>query len=473
MDIIVLLEEITMSFESFEKSLCLIPTLNTKPKQLTNSISTLLSIGLIGGVLTLSACSQPSKSSQQTQQTPAPASTSQAAPVATASTPASATASSTVTTASVASATATTTVSNVSQQFTGNSDIEKRLKQALPEITYRVDNLSPQAVATNDASFGSKPAATDTTTLASAPAKEAQSSNSSTTSAMQTTSANTANGKVNKQQALYTKIQALLNWHQFGVGAVDGKWGKNTVKAMQAFQQAHNLPVTTTMNEQTWQALSDNPQLNTQPVLVNYTLTDADDNQTLVKIPSSSTDKAKLDTMGYERMTEALAEKFHIDEQYLKALNPKATYQVGETITVYNPGQPNLTAVARVVADKTKQQLFAYDEQDNLIAVYPTTVGSSETPSPTGTHEVKNRVLKPNYTHTSKDKKEKDIIQPGPNNPVGLVWIGLDKEGYGIHGSPDPEAISRQASQGCVRLTNWDALALYGTIKDAAKVEFK
>ena len=299
------------------------------------------------------------------------------------------------------------------------------------------------------------------------------SNNASVTSANQKASDDTLPVKVDKQQALHTKIQALLNWHQFGVGAVDGKWGKNTVKAMQAFQQARNLPITATMDEQTWQALSDNPQLNTQPVLVNYTLTQADANQTLVKIPAKAADKATLDSMGYERVTEALAEKFHMDEQYLKALNPKATYQQGETITVFNPGQPNLTAVTRVVADKTKQQLFAYDAQDALIAVYPTTVGSSETPSPTGTHEVKNRVLKPNYTLTSKNGKDKDILQPGPNNPVGMVWIGLDKDGYGIHGSPDPEAISRQASQGCIRLTNWDALALYGTIQDAAKVEFQ
>lgn len=443
--------------------------LTTKPQPLTTAITALLSVSLFGSVLTLSACSQPNQSTQPTQHKAD--ATAQAASVTVATTPASATASSTSTASAVASTTAATTVAMVSQQFTGNSDIEKRLKEALPEIPFSIDSLSPQAVATNEATFGSKAAAaTATTKSASATAQAYQPTNASATSTA--TNPNKANVKVNQQQALYTKVQALLNWHQFGVGAVDGQWGKNTVKAMQAFQQARNLPVTTTMNEQTWQALTDNPQLNTQPVLVNYTLTDADVNQTLVKIPSKSADKAKLDTMGYERITEALAEKFHIDEQYLKALNPNATYQVGDTITVYNPGQPNLTAVARVVADKTKQQLFAYDTQDNLIAVYPTTVGSSETPSPTGIHVVKNRVLKPNYTHTSKNNKDKDILQPGPNNPVGMVWIGLDKDSYGIHGSPNPEAISRQASQGCIRLTNWDALALYGTIQDTAKVEF-
>ena len=443
--------------------------LTCQPKPLSTAMTTLLSVMVLGGALT--ACSQPSDSSQQAEQKK-PAASAQTAPVA----PASAATTVTDTASAVASTAAATMVANISQQFTGNNDIEKRLKQALPEIPFSVDNLSAQAVATNEASFGNK--ALITNTDATQPSSTASdhntvSNNASVTSANQKASDHTLPVKVDKQQALHTKIQALLNWHQFGVGAVDGKWGKNTVKAMQAFQQARNLPITATINEQTWQALSDNPQLNTQPALVNYTLTQADANQTLVKIPAKAADKATLDSMGYERVTEALAEKFHMDEQYLKALNPKATYQQGETITVFNPGQPNLTAVTRVVADKTKQQLFAYDAQDALIAVYPTTVGSSETPSPTGTHEVKNRVLKPNYTLTSKNGKDKDILQPGPNNPVGMVWIGLDKDGYGIHGSPDPEAISRQASQGCIRLTNWDALALYGTIQDAAKVEFQ
>ncbi|HAV48603.1 MAG TPA: murein L,D-transpeptidase, partial [Psychrobacter sp.] len=116
--------------------------------------------------------------------------------------------------------------------------------------------------------------------------------------------------------------------------------------------------------------------------------------------------------------------------------------------------------------------LYAYDDKDNLIASYPTTVGSTATPSPTGTHTVEVKVHEPNYTYTG-DDGSKSIIPPGPNNPVGLVWIGLSKPSYGIHGSPDPARISRQASAGCIRLTNWDALALLGVIQDGATVEFK
>ncbi|MGO1281924.1 MAG: L,D-transpeptidase [Psychrobacter sp.] len=140
-------------------------------------------------------------------------------------------------------------------------------------------------------------------------------------------------------------------------------------------------------------------------------------------------------------------------------------------LTVYNPGNPNTKTVSRVVADKDTETLYVYDDADTLIASYPTTVGSTATPSPTGTHTVAVKVHEPNYTYTANDSSF--ILPPGPNNPVGSVWIGLSKPSYGIHGSPDPDRISRQASAGCIRLTNWDALALLGVIKDDATVEFK
>lgn len=269
-----------------------------------------------------------------------------------------------------------------------------------------------------------------------------------------------------------TKLQALLNWHNHGVGTVDGYWGKNTRKAMQAFQKKQGLSVTDELNTETWQALTKDKKLAMEPVLVNYKLTDTDVNVKTTTIPASAEAKSKLDGMYYESVIEALAEKFHMNEGYLKALNPNTNFRATETITVYNPGNPNTKQVSRVVADKKTETLYAYDDQNNLIASYPTTVGSTATPSPSGTHKVEVKVHNPNYTYTG-DDGEQLIIPTGPNNPVGVVWIGLSKPSYGIHGSPDPARISRQASSGCVRLTNWDALALLGTIKDDATVEFK
>ena len=321
----------------------------------------------------------------------------------------------------------------VSQQIDGNSKVANSLNELLTKIEYSTENLSETAKKVNEATWK-------------------------------------ADTKIDRNFA--TKLQALLNWNHSGVGAVDGYWGKNTRKAMQAFQKAQGLPVTEAVNEETWQALTKNSTLTSQPVLVSYQLTDADVNVKTTQIPASAEAKAKLDGMYYESVLEALGEKFHISRDYLKSLNPNASFKSGETIIVYNPGNPNTTPVSRVVADKDTQTLYAYDDSDNLVASYPTTVGSTATPSPTGTHKVKVKIHEPNYTYTS-DNGKKSIIPPGPNNPVGVVWIGLSKPSYGIHGSPDPERISRQASAGCVRLTNWDALSLLGVIKNDATVEFK
>ncbi|MED6317296.1 MAG: L,D-transpeptidase family protein [Pseudomonadota bacterium] len=321
----------------------------------------------------------------------------------------------------------------VSQQIDGNSKAANSLNELLTKIEYSTENLSETAKKVNEATWK-------------------------------------ADTKIDRNVA--TKLQALLNWNHSGVGAVDGYWGKNTRKAMQAFQKAQGLPVTEAVNEETWQALTKNSTLTSQPVLVSYQLTDADVNVKTTQIPASAEAKAKLDGMYYESVLEALGEKFHISRDYLKSLNPNASFKSGETIIVYNPGNPNTTPVSRVVADKDTQTLYAYDDSDNLVASYPTTVGSTATPSPTGTHKVKVKIHEPNYTYTS-DNGKKSIIPPGPNNPVGVVWIGLSKPSYGIHGSPDPERISRQASAGCVRLTNWDALSLLGVIKNDATVEFK
>ncbi len=334
---------------------------------------------------------------------------------------------------SVATKDVSPVTNGVSQKLTGDSKTSMSLNKLLPTIKYSTENLPEMAKKVNDASW---------------------------------------TPSTNIDRTIGTKLQALLNWHHSGVGAVDGYWGKNTKKAMQAFQKANGLSVTEALNTETWQALTSDKALMTQPVLVSYQLTDADVDIKTTTIPAGATAKAELEGLYYENVIEALAEKFHMSKKYLKTLNPNASFSAGETITVYNPGNPNTAPVSRVVADKTTQTLYAYDDKGTLVASYPTTVGSTATPSPSGTHIVEVKVHEPNYTYTANDGS-KAILPPGPNNPVGSVWIGLSKPSYGIHGSPDPARISRQASAGCVRLTNWDALALLGVIQNGATVEFK
>ncbi len=307
---------------------------------------------------------------------------------------------------------------NVSQQFLGNNEIEQRLMEALPEIEYHTNDLPEFAQKVNNADW-----------------VEGVSLNSATV----------------------TKIQALLNWHNHSVGAVDGSFSNNTIKAMQAFQKARGIKPTSTMNAVTWDFLTKDSKITQRPVLVKYQLKQED-----VTIPRY------YKRSQYANVREAIAEKFHMSRAMLNRLNPNIPLKAGNTITVYNPGQPNSKPVHRVVVYKKKNLLVAYDDNDNIIASYPTTVGFK---SPSGSYTVANRVINPSYNSDFTNKA--NTIPPGPNNPVGLVWMGLSKPSFGIHGSPMPEMISRQRSHGCVRLTNWDALSLYGAMQHGAKVDFK
>ncbi|MFW2176264.1 MULTISPECIES: L,D-transpeptidase family protein [unclassified Moraxella] len=391
---------------------------------------------------------------------------------------------STLTSDTTASAPASTVAStpvpvlrpNVSQQFVGTSPIEVRLAYALPEIPYTTDNLPSFAQTVNQASWGdssdlihsmtASQSASTANDFANTSSNQLSTNLASTTPASSVSPVSVDNTKITKKlpakldQATIIKIQALLNWHNHGVGAVNGKMSRNVIKAMNVFQQKHNLAVTSEMDEATWKALTSDEKLNQQPVLINYTLTKDD-----VHIPYHTKG------MQYTSVREAVAERFHMSRSLLSQLNPDTPLKVGNTITVYNPYQPNMTEITKVVANKKRNLLYAYDKTGRLVASYPTTVGSQYTPSPSGTLKVINRVINPTY---NKDFSNKDsVLPPGPNNPVGRVWIGLSKKSFGIHGSPEPEMISQQKSHGCVRLTNWDALALYGTIADGAEVIFE
>ena len=143
-----------------------------------------------------------------------------------------------------------------------------------------------------------------------------------------------------------------------------------------------------------------------------------------------------------------------------------------------SPGKPKTGSVERIVADKTRKQVRAYDVDGNLVAAYPATIGSTDTPSPSGTVKVERIALDPQYTYNPKinfKQGENDkvlTIPPGPNGPVGTVWIALSKPTYGIHGTPEPSRIGKTNSHGCVRLTNWDATELAKMVKPGIFVQF-
>lgn len=277
----------------------------------------------------------------------------------------------------------------------------------------------------------------------------------------------------NVNSATTLKLQALLDWNHASPGPIDGGWGMNAKKALKNFQAMHGLPQDGRMSAEVWKLLNEKIPAN-QPVLVGYTLTQEDIKGPYQPTPSGSEAKSKMKGLYYQDVQEMLAERFHMDIRYLKKLNSDKKFTVGETITVFNPGAPLNEKITRLVAKKADNILYAYNG-DKLIATYPTTVGSSDTPSPTGTFSIVNRVKNPWYRATSGEGKDKKVfmLPPGPNGPVGVVWMGLSKPSYGIHGSPVPEGISRQASHGCVRLTNWDALEVYANVDTGTKVDLQ
>jgi lipoprotein-anchoring transpeptidase ErfK/SrfK len=170
-----------------------------------------------------------------------------------------------------------------------------------------------------------------------------------------------------------------------------------------------------------------------------------------------------------------------MSEQLLARLNPGQTFEkAGETIIVADvTRQPLPKKIARLEIDKTAQTLKAFDRDQNLVAFYPVTAGSTEKPAPTGRVKVTGVSKHPTYRYNPAYafkgvKSEKPfIIKPGPNNPVGVVWIGLQGEGYGIHGTPDPSKVSKSESHGCIRMTNWDALQLASAISKGTPVDFR
>ena len=277
----------------------------------------------------------------------------------------------------------------------------------------------------------------------------------------------------NVNSATTLKLQALLDWNHASPGPIDGGWGMNAKKALKNFQAMHGLPQDGRMSAEVWQRLNEKIPAN-QPVLVGYTLTQEDIKGPYQPTPSGSEAKSKMKGLYYQDVQEMLAERFHMDIRYLKKLNADKKFTVGETITVFNPGAPLNEKITHLVAKKADNILYAYNG-DKLIATYPTTVGSSDTPSPTGSLTIVNRVKNPWYRASSGEGKDKKVfmLPPGPNGPVGVVWMGLSKPSYGIHGSPVPEGISRQASHGCVRLTNWDVLEVYANVDTGTKVDLQ
>ncbi|PDT78113.1 hypothetical protein CO675_05110 [Bradyrhizobium sp. C9] len=278
--------------------------------------------------------------------------------------------------------------------------------------------------------------------------------------------------------ASIAKLEILLDRAHFSPGEIDGKLGENAQKALTAFAAANGLSFDKAVTADLWSRLA---AASEGPAVVNYTIADADvKGPFLAKVPAKMEDMQDLPALNYTSPREALAEKFHMSEALLQALNPGQKFdKAGASIAVANVLDTGAsTPVVRIEVDKTRQTLSTFDAAGKLTALYPATVGSTEKPTPSGTLKVTAVNKNPTYRYNPKYKfkgvksRKPFTIKPGPNNPVGSVWINLSAESFGIHGTPDPSKVSKAASHGCIRLTNWDAQHVAAGVAKGTPVTF-
>lgn len=279
------------------------------------------------------------------------------------------------------------------------------------------------------------------------------------------------------------RVQILLSRAAFSPGIVDGRWGRNTEKAVYWLQRREGIRPSGHVDQRTWQRLQ---ELAGEPedLIRAHQLSEDEVAGPFISLPREYYDRRDLDCQCYESLAEKLAERYHTSEDLLRKLNPGVdlnalragvTLNVPAIARVSQPGE----SVAKIVVSDGGRYLHALDGSGRLLYHFPATLGSQYSPSPTGDYRITNIVHDPTWHYQPEllegvDDDEPDaVLPPGPNNAVGVVWMALSRPHYGIHGTSAPETIGYATSNGCVRLTNWDADFLSRRVEPGTAVEFR
>jgi lipoprotein-anchoring transpeptidase ErfK/SrfK len=269
------------------------------------------------------------------------------------------------------------------------------------------------------------------------------------------------------------RAQILLDRARFSPGQIDGVYGEDLGIAVKGYQENHGLKPTGIIDAEMWRLLN----TDAGPLLLTYTITQADEKGPFQPEPDDIQEKAKMKWLGFETPGEELGERFHCSPKLLAKLNPGEKLDTaGERISVPNVRHRAVRLASRVVVSKSKRTVIAYGAGGLELSQFPATIGGTHDPLPIGHWTITSVVHYPWFNYDPElfwnpdPKKAAAILPPGPKNPAGAAWIGLSKEHYGIHGTPDPGHVRHGESAGCIRMTNWDVVNLSHMVRRGTPV---